>query len=91
MRFTETDAPLLTQAAVTTAELVVHVVDERPLSPVFEEDSHDAGSARYDRGHDLDYGAEAPLFVVRVEYAVSQTKKEPFLVVEHAVTNVVGE
>jgi hypothetical protein len=88
---TEAETPLFLEAAVTTAELVVHVVDEGSLLAVFEEDPHDAGSARDDRGHDLDHGADTPFFVVRVQHTVSQTKKEPFLVVEHAVTNVVEE
>ena len=87
MHVPEVEVPFLADAAIAAAQLAIHVVDEGALSTVFEEDSHDAGSTRHDRGHDLDYRTDAPLLVARMEHAITQTEKEPFLFIEHVVTN----
>ena len=87
MHGTEVEAPLFADTPVTAAELTIHVVDEGPLFAVFEENSHDAGSTRDDRGHDLDHGTDTPLFVCRVLHAVSEAQEESFLSVEHVVTD----
>ena len=87
MRVTEVDVPLLPHAPVAATQLAIHVVDEGPLLAVFEENSHDAGATRDDRGHHLDHSPYAPLLVGRMQNAVAEAKKEPFLSVEHVVTN----
>ncbi len=84
---TEVEVPLFADTPVTAAELAIHVVDEGPLLPVLEENSHDAGSTRDDRGHDFDHGADTPLFIGRVLHAITEAQEESFLSVEHVVTD----
>ena len=72
MDLTEVEAPFFADAPVAAAELTVHVVDEGPLSAVFEEDAHDAGPAGHDRGHHLDDGPASPLIVFRMQDAVAE-------------------
>lgn len=81
------EVPLFPHAPVAATQLAIHVVDEGALLAVFEENSHDPGATRDDRGHHLDRGPYAPLLVGRMKNAVAEAKKEPFLAVEHVVTN----
>src|SRR5262245_14944175 len=55
----EIETPFLADAAVTAAQVAVHVVDERALFAVLEEDADDTGAAGDDRGHDLHDCADA--------------------------------
>ena len=87
MHVTEVEVPCLPHTPVAATQLAIHVVDEGALLAVFEENSHDAGATRDDRGHHLDRGSYAPLLVGRMKNAVAEAKKEPFLSVEHVVTN----
>ena len=79
----EIDTPVLAQAEVTTAELAVHVVVERALLAVLEENADEARAAGDDRGHHLDDGAETPLFLGDVEDAVTEPEEESLVAVEH--------
>src|SRR6188472_919587 len=79
---TEVETPFFADAPVATAELTIHVVDEGTLLPVLEENPHDAGATRYDRGHHFDHGSDTPLFVRRVLHTITEPQEEPLLSVE---------
>ena len=87
MHVSDVEVPFLPHASVAATQLAIHVVDEGALLAVFEENSHDAGATRDDRGHHLDRGPYAPLLVGRMKNAVTEATKEPFLAVEHVVAN----
>jgi hypothetical protein len=87
MHVTEVEVPRFPHASVPATQLAINVVYEGALLAGFEENSHDAGATRDDRGHHLDRGPYAPLLVGRMKNAIAEAKKEPFLAVEHVVTN----
>ena len=91
MHVTEVESPLFADAAVAAAQLVIHVVHEGPLLTVFEENAHDAGSARHDRRHHLDHRSDPPLLVIRVLDAIAELEKKAFLFIEHVVTDGIAK